>query len=542
MISVREPMKKKPPVMAETMGMSSSDICDNDGGHLVINKNDTPSQRRVCCGWLSFQSVSEAKGYNLSGLANGGVIMSNIFLASSLIHLACDEAGGLDPESGTCDSQVSVRGMKPSSLITNIAVISGLLGAFFMPVFGAIVDFTPHRKLTGIVSVIVLTLIQAVQIGTTQKTWFPMAILQAVAGFIFQIQIVAIYSYLPEMARHVGQDHMNSFAAIFTMTQFSSEAIFIVVVTAFGIGLNLDTVQTAMVSQSVSVLWCLLFFTTSWWYFPKRPARHSLEGSKQKSILMAGFYQNYKTAKLIWTKYRKGLKWYLLALMFADSSASAMVTVSVTYLSDTVGLTSTEIGIFFLVALIGTIPGSKMGSMVTAKTNPNTSWKMSQLFLTIVTIIGAVTMEDINGPKELSFIWGLVVGILLGWFYHTESLFFSMCLPKGQEAELAGFFVYCTQILSWLPPLLFTILVENDISQKYGVIATSFGFLVGAVLLSCTGSWTEIVEEADRNLSVVLAVLAIEEVEHNEGPVDKDMETGSVTKSDDNSVPEPEGV
>mmetsp|Transcript_9737 Transcript_9737/g.17775 ORF Transcript_9737/g.17775 Transcript_9737/m.17775 type:complete len:136 (+) Transcript_9737:754-1161(+) len=120
--------------------------------------------------------------------------------------------------------------------------------------------------------------------------------------------------------------------------------------------------------------------------------------------------------------------------------------------------------------------------------------------------------------------------------------FFSMCLPKGQEAELAGFFVYCTQILSWLPPLLFTILVENDISQKYGVIATSFGFLVGAVLLSCTGSWTEIVEEADRNLSVVLAVLAIEEVEHNEGPVDKDMETGSVTKSDDNSVPEPEGV
>jgi hypothetical protein len=81
-----------------------------------------------------------------------------------------------------------------------------------------------------------------------------------------------------------------------------------------------------------------------------------------------------------------------------------------------------------------------------------------------------------------------------------------MCLPKGQEAELAGFFVYCTQILGWLPPLLFTLLVQNDISQKYGVVVSSFGFAVAIIFLSCTGTWSEIVEEAQRNQSVNLAV------------------------------------
>jgi Na+/melibiose symporter-like transporter len=74
-----------------------------------------------------------------------------------------------------------------------------------------------------------------------------------------------------------------------------------------------------------------------------------------------------------------------------------------------------------------------------------------------------------------------------------------MCLPKGQEAELAGFYVYCTQILAWLPPLIFSLLVEANVPQKYGVIATSFGFVVGIMFLSCTASWEEILAEADHN-------------------------------------------
>lgn len=77
-----------------------------------------------------------------------------------------------------------------------------------------------------------------------------------------------------------------------------------------------------------------------------------------------------------------------------------------------------------------------------------------------------------------------------------------MCLPKGQEAELAGFFVYCTQILGWLPPLLFSILNEQGVPQKYGVLIACFGFAVSILLLSCTASWPEIVAEAECNAHI----------------------------------------
>ena len=64
--------------------------------------------------------------------------------------------------------------------------------------------------------------------------------------------------------------------------------------------------------------------------------------------------------------------------------------------------------------------------------------------------------------------------------------------------ELSGFFVYCTQILAWLPPLIFTGLVEADISQTYAVVATMGFFLIAIVLLRFAASWDDILRESGR--------------------------------------------
>jgi MFS-type transporter involved in bile tolerance (Atg22 family) len=247
-----------------------------------------------------------------------------------------------------------------------------------------------------------------------------MSILQAIAGFVYQIQVVTTFAYLPEMARQVGETMMNNFTTAFTQSQFASQATFNIVVIGTSLAFSLSTVQTAMVGQTACVIWGVLFFTWGWRLMPPRPARHTL--NENQFILTAGFAQNWRTAKAIWTQYRKGLKWYLLALIFAEASAAAITNISIIYLNDTIGLSVTQIGIFFMVALVGTIPGSKIGSIITHKTNPNTSCKLSQLALIISLIIGAFTLEDLKGPKELSYIWGFVVGMILGWFYPSEEL------------------------------------------------------------------------------------------------------------------------
>jgi MFS-type transporter involved in bile tolerance (Atg22 family) len=178
-------------------------------------------------------------------------------------------------------------------------------------------------------------------------------------------------------------------------------------------------------------------------------------------------------------------------------AANAFTTVSVVYLTESLGMSATQIIIFFLITLLGTIPGTKLAALVTKYTNPLLSWQLSMVTLFMAALIGALALDGVRN-NNYAYGWGVVIGICLGWFYPTENLFFSMCLPKGQEAELAGFFVYCTQILGWLPPLLFTILVEQSVHQKYGVIVTASFLLVAAALLRCAAPWDEIVAESQK--------------------------------------------
>lgn len=86
---------------------------------------------------------------------------------------------------------------------------------------------------------------------------------------------------------------------------------------------------------------------------------------------------------------------------------------------------------------------------------------------------------------------GFITGMLLGWHYPVETLIYSLCLPKGQDAEFTGFYVYCTQILVWLPPLIFSALVQQGISQSFGVFVVAMFGLVAILFISLLPPWDE---------------------------------------------------
>eukprot|EP00538_Stauroneis_constricta_P000752 CAMPEP_0119554244 /NCGR_PEP_ID=MMETSP1352-20130426/6795_1 /TAXON_ID=265584 /ORGANISM="Stauroneis constricta, Strain CCMP1120" /LENGTH=535 /DNA_ID=CAMNT_0007600809 /DNA_START=215 /DNA_END=1818 /DNA_ORIENTATION=+ len=454
----------------------------------------SPFQR--CCNFFHFDGHLPAKGLGQLAIGRGAVVMSNIFLTSSFLYLANDDANCLDEKDEYIDDCGNkVYGFSPAALMANTVVISGLLSAFFMPVIGALVDFTPSRKAIGIASCVAIGVIQAAQIGTVAATWFPMLILQAIAGFLYQILIVAVYAYMPEVWTAVGHDRMTDYSSRFTAIQFGAQAMYLVLIIAISQVVGMSDVVTGQASQAINTVWIAFFFYRGWKLMPFAPPTHTLpEGH---SLLAEGFRQNWETAKSINRDYRAGLRWFFLALIFAEASAAAITSVAVIFLDEVLGMGSAEIGIFFFVTLVSTIPGTQLGAYVTSRTNPNTSWQMSMMSLLAVLVVGALTLVS-EDQIYFSYVWGIFVGLSLGWFYPTENLFFSSILPKGQDTELSGFFVYCTQILGWLPPLFFSIIVEAGYEQKWGVIIVSFGFLVATVLLRFAGSWEVILEESGR--------------------------------------------
>merc|ERR1712154_349276 len=101
--------------------------------------------------------------------------------------------------------------------------------------------------------------------------------------------------------------------------------------------------------------------------------------------------------------------------------------------------------------------------------------------------------------KWLIYIFAILWGIGLGWFYATETLFFSMILPKGQEAEFTGFYVNCTMILVWLPPLVFSIMNEAGINMRWGLASFDIFFIIAIGLLCMVSPWNEVLEEVQKN-------------------------------------------
>ena len=117
--------------------------------------------------------------------------MGNIVLNAALLELAQRAAGCPPEEDFECTNKV--YGQNPLALISNIAVITGLLSAFVMPFIGVILDFTSYRRFIGIVFSVVFTMIQIIQISIGPKTWFPMAILQSIGGFCFAGMLLSVY-------------------------------------------------------------------------------------------------------------------------------------------------------------------------------------------------------------------------------------------------------------------------------------------------------------------------------------------------------------
>ena len=182
---------------------------DNTNEETTADGGGDESPKKPCC--TGFGGNSLARGYALNGMGRGAVIASNLFISSSLLYLAGEEAGCIDGEGELIDDcDLKVRGFKPSSFITIIAVISGLLAAITNPITGAVVDFTDHRHLVGTVTSLLIIIIQGIQVYTVSSTWFAMAILQAIAGFLYQILVTMTYAYLPEMAAEVGVRKMKT--------------------------------------------------------------------------------------------------------------------------------------------------------------------------------------------------------------------------------------------------------------------------------------------------------------------------------------------
>mmetsp|Transcript_62987 Transcript_62987/g.186036 ORF Transcript_62987/g.186036 Transcript_62987/m.186036 type:complete len:537 (-) Transcript_62987:375-1985(-) len=474
-------------------------------GAATISRNSTQNEMRWkrrlaswCC-QAPYGGNGEALGWALDGMGRSVSFMgAAVFGGTALLHLAKEEAGcETEPPEGEtevpdCDGRV--YGIRPSSLLTTLSTVVALVSAALLPLVGSIIDHTPHRLLVGRVSAIVVVVLLFPFIFINENTWFAMGILVLFVAFAGWIHTCISFAYLPEVTD--DEDEMMRFTASFTIVQYISTVGYILAMVGilYVLGLTDDSIASNRIAQIVSFTFTSCVFCFAWTnLFRERPAFQKVpEGS---TVLTAGFKNVYLTSKRIYKDY-SALKWFYVAVAFSDAGAQSLASVALTFVTDQLQFTTTENGMAVIILLVGTVPGCMLSKQVTRRFSPVHSAAACLLLLAGVT---AVAASLLTGPdqKPLAFVCAAAWGVGTGWKYSSERFIVCQIIPKGQDAELMGLYLFFGQVLVWLPALIFTAMNEAGVSMRIGIGIIGIFFLLGMAGYFMVGDYKEAVRVAN---------------------------------------------
>jgi UMF1 family MFS transporter len=492
-------------VVEETLIMAVATVEEVPGEDLIMAvETEQEVVKRSCYprwrGKPVYHGNPEALGWALDAIGRSvAFIGAGAFLGTALLRLAKEAAGcETDPPPGSnkipdCDGRV--YGIRPSSLLTTYTIVVGLVSALLMPFMGAIIDYTPHRLRVGQWLSVVFCILLVPQIFINENTWFAVAIIQIAVAFTGWAQTMVTYAYLPELTR--SDVILNEYTQSFTILSFGSMVLYLggVVGVSTLAGFGDDDIATAHLGVSVSFGVSSVLLYLSWGkLLKKRPAARELP--VDRSLWTAGFIQVYHTSIHIY-KHFPALKWFYVSVAFVDAGINSLATIAITYLTDKLGFSSQENGIAILLMLIGSIPGAIAAGRTTKRYNPIFSSIVATLILALNTIGAGIVLKE-PGQQMETYIFACVWGLGSGWKWTTDRLLASVLIPPGQDAELMGVFLFAGQILTWLPPLVFTVLNEVGVSQRIGIGTLAVYFLLGAIALVLMGSYPAAVAVAGR--------------------------------------------
>lgn len=260
--------------------------------------------------------VLDLVGHSVANIASGA------FVGTAMLHLAKEAAGcAVDPIPGTneippCDNRI--YGIRPSSLLTTYTIIVGVLSAALLPLMGAMVDYTRHRRLIGrcLSGAFCVPLLAQIFL-LSEATWLYVAALQVVIAFVGWAQTMVTYAYLPELTN--SRERLNQYTRSFTVISFSSMVLFLLVTVGIAMagGFSDDTVATARLGSGISFLVSCMCLYLAWGHLMQRrpPSRDLPEG---QSVWTAGFIQVYRTSIKIYRHF-PALKWFYLSVSSIDA-------------------------------------------------------------------------------------------------------------------------------------------------------------------------------------------------------------------------------
>lgn len=417
------------------------------------------------------------------------------------------------------------------SFFTYLVSASVLLQVTFLPILGALADFSNLRKQ-------LLQLFCVIGAGATMAMFFVQpgdhllgGGLFVLANLAFGASIVFYNSYLPNIASEEQRDKVSSFG--WAMGYLGGGLLLllnlIMYLTAGSLGLSTDLV--ARISLASAGAWWLGFSIITFALLRNRQAPRPLPpGENYFSI---GFKQLAKLIDIptslvaallilpafipilfilqvpIWAALLPGagpigvlflfiirkartlpeaMK-YLVAYLLYNDGIQTVIVVSAVFAAEELGFSSTNLILVILMIQFVAFLGALGFGWLAGKFGAKRTLIGSLVIWSLVVIYAAAGMQstaEVLGmeQRQLEFwLLGFIIALVLGGSQALSRSLFAQMIPQNQEAEFYSFYEISERGTSWMGTFTFGLVNQLFGSLRLGIVSVIIFFVLGLIIL-----------------------------------------------------------
>ncbi len=352
--------------------------------------------------------------------------------------------------------------------------LSMLICALLAPPLGAIADATRGRKrfLLGFTLLSVLATAALYWVEAGMIFWG--ITLFVIANVGFESGIVFYDALLPSLAPPTATGRVSGYG--YAMGYFGSLAILALCFPLIQGGVipeNLDKFRLAFpITAAFFFVFALPLFL-----FVREPLSTVRPSSSFKQVVRSGFQRAWRTLRTL--PRFPNLSRFLLAFFFYNDAILTVISFSAIFAQTTLGFSTKEVVVFFLVVQTAAILGSVLFGILTDKYGPKRTILLSLLLWFVVV---AVVFTVVS--KWGFWAAGLLAGGAIGGTQSASRSLMVLLTPKERAAEFFGFFDgFFGKASAILGPVVFGVL-SDVLNQRLAILSLAVFFLAGALLLA----------------------------------------------------------
>jgi len=386
----------------------------------------------------------------------------------------------------------------PDSFLPYCVSISVGLQVLFLPILGAIADYSHLRKRMMQIFATFGALATVAMFLLTDSVWWLGGLLFILANLAFGAAIVFYNAYLPDIASEDQRDRVSSYG--WAMGYLGGGLLLLLNLALYQLRdqIGLETGLAVRINLASAGVWWLGWSFLTWTRVrPRHAARALPPGENYISIGFKQLRQTFSEAN----KYPHTLR-FLLAYLIYNDGIQTVIAISATFAAAPLirgGLQIEQGTLTMIILMIQFVAfgGALLWGRLAGRVGAKNAILISLVIWAAVVIYAYFGMRGDSRVTEF-WILGACIALVLGGSQAISRSLFAQMVPPGKEAEFFSIYEISERGTSWSGPLIFGVVNQWRGSLRPAILSLIFFFVVGVILLAFNVNVPRAIAESGR--------------------------------------------